>query len=106
MITMTRRLGGHGRHSYAGGMYHTGAAGPRPLPGGAPRITAPLPVAIPGQLPYAGMDPSDPGTWVRPYNPQFGMVARLNFDGALVQGRQPTGGVQRGRQQRRKGYRK
>jgi hypothetical protein len=26
------------------------------------------------------MDPSDPTTWVRPYNPQPGMVAQLNFD--------------------------
>lgn len=32
--------------------------------------------------PYCGMDPSDPVTWVRPYNPQPGMVARFNFDGA------------------------
>jgi hypothetical protein len=28
------------------------------------------------------MDPSDPVTWVRPYNPQPGMIGYLNFDGA------------------------
>jgi len=32
--------------------------------------------------PYVGMDPSDPVTWVRLYNPVAGMVAYLNFDGA------------------------
>jgi hypothetical protein len=32
--------------------------------------------------PYTGMDPSDPVTWVRPYNPQPGMIGWLNFDGA------------------------
>jgi hypothetical protein len=32
--------------------------------------------------PYVGMDPSDPVTWVRPYNPAPGMQAQLNFDGA------------------------
>jgi hypothetical protein len=29
---------------------------------------------------YNGMDPSDPQTWVRPYNPQPGMCAQFNFD--------------------------
>ena len=41
--------------------------------------------------PYVGMDPSDPVTWVRAYNPQPGMVAYLNFDGAQVNPSQ-TGG--------------
>src|ERR1700689_704077 len=71
--------------------------------GGAPRITGPMPV--PGASPFAGMDPSDPSTYVRPWNPRGGMIAYLNFDGAAVQSRTPTGGVQRGRQQRRRGYR-
>src|ERR1700724_1549379 len=31
-------------------------------------------------LTYNGMDPSDPRTWVRPYNPQPGMAALFNFD--------------------------
>jgi hypothetical protein len=77
----------------------------RPLPGGAPAIAVPLPVAsASGQQPYAGMDPSNPATWVRQFAPQPGMIAFLNFNGAAVQGRTPTGGVQRGRAQRRRGY--
>lgn len=32
--------------------------------------------------PYVGMDPSDPVTWVRQYNPVPGMIGYLNFDGA------------------------
>lgn len=30
--------------------------------------------------PYVGMDPSDPGTWSRPYVPQRGMFCRLHDD--------------------------
>lgn len=48
---------------------------------------------------YKGMDPSDPATYVRPWNPQPGMIAYLNFDGAMGQGRTPTQ-VQRGSQRR------
>lgn len=33
-----------------------------------------------GFRPYVGMDPSDPGTWTRPYNPQRGMFSRLHAD--------------------------
>ena len=40
---------------------------------------------------YNGMDPSDPGTWVRPYNPVGGMVALLNFDPFLGEGGERTG---------------
>jgi hypothetical protein len=29
------------------------------------------------------MDPSDPTSYVRPYNPQPGMIALLNYDGAV-----------------------
>lgn len=77
----------------------------RPLPdGGAPMITGPLPVTgIDGQ-PFAGMDPSNQATWVRQFSPQPGMIAYLNYNGAAAQARQPTGGLQRGRQQRRHGY--
>jgi len=60
---------------------------------GAPAITAPLPVAIPGQLPFVGMDPSNPVTWIRPYNPQPGMITQLNFNGAAVQGNSDMGGL-------------
>jgi hypothetical protein len=78
----------------------------RPGSGGAPVVTGPLPVTIPGtDTPFAGMDPSNPATWTRPWNPQPGMIARLNFDGAQAQAAQPSGGLQRGRQQRRRGYR-
>jgi hypothetical protein len=30
---------------------------------------------------YLGMDPSDPTTWPRPFNPQPGMIGWLNFYG-------------------------
>jgi len=60
---------------------------------GVPVITTPLPNAVPGRLPYTGLDPSDPATWVRPYNPQPGMIARLNFNGAALQGNTDMGGV-------------
>jgi hypothetical protein len=62
----------------------------RPLPGGAPVINS-LPDAIPGAQPFAGMDPSNPVTWVRPWNPQPGMISFLNFDGAKQQAYSPTG---------------
>lgn len=105
MIIMRRPVGGHGRHTYAQHQFHSGAAsGARPLPGGAPVITGPLPV--PGEAVYSGMDPSDPLTYVRPWNPAPGMIGYLNYDGAQTQARQPTGGLQRGKQQRRKGYRR
>jgi hypothetical protein len=48
-----------------------------------------------GDHPYQGMDPSDPATWTRPYNPQPGMISYLNRDGAQPN---PAGGVQRGPQ--------
>jgi hypothetical protein len=67
--------------------------GARPGSGGA-LVMAPLPVGFGGQ-PYLGMDPSAPATWVRPWNPQPGMVARLNFDGAKYQGETPMGGTWR-----------
>lgn len=42
------------------------------------------PVVQPGRnIPYTGMDPSDPTTYVRRYNPAPGMIAYLNFDGAV-----------------------
>lgn len=30
---------------------------------------------------YLGMDPSDPATWPRPFNPAPGMISYLNFYG-------------------------
>jgi hypothetical protein len=67
--------------------------GARPLPGGA-LVLAPLPVGADGQ-PFLGMDPSAPATWVRPWNPQPGMIAYLNFDGAKAQADTPMGGTWR-----------
>ena len=49
---------------------------------------------------YKGMDPSDVTTHVRQWNPQPGMIAQLNYDGAAVQDRTPTQ-IQRGPQARR-----
>lgn len=66
----------------------TSAAG-RPCAGGTV-VMSPLPVGVAGQT-FNGMDPSDPSTYVRPWNPQPGMIAYLNFDGAARQGRTPTG---------------
>ena len=65
----------------------------RPCAGGTV-VMAPLPVGANGQ-PYLGMDPSDPLTYVRPWNPAAGMVAQLNFDGAQAQGSTAMGGTWR-----------
>jgi hypothetical protein len=67
--------------------------GPRPCSGGA-LVMYPMGVGLNGQ-PFLGMDPSAPSTWVRPYNPQPGMVARFNFDGAAAQAYTPMGGTWR-----------
>jgi hypothetical protein len=48
---------------------------------------------------FKGMDPSNPATYVRPWNPAPGMIALLNFDGASMQERTPTQ-LQRGPQSR------
>jgi hypothetical protein len=94
MRTLTRQFQGSGRRAGRGEhLYYSGAAGVRPIDGGALTITAPMPMSIPGGLPYVGLDPSNPATWARPYNPQGGMIAFLNFNGAAAQGRTPTGGV-------------
>ena len=102
MIGLTRRV-----HVPQQGhpLVHVTEGGGRPLQGGAHLITYPLPFAPTPGAPYAGMDPSNPATYVRPWNPQPGMISFLNYDGAAVQQRQPTGGLQRGRQQRKRGYR-
>ena len=65
----------------------------RPCAGGS-LVMWPMPVGADGQ-PHLGMDPSAPVTWVRPYNPQPGMIAQLNFDGAKAQGNTPMGGTWR-----------
>lgn len=65
----------------------------------APLASLPWSQAGPG---FKGMDPSDPNTYIRPWNPRGGMIGYLNFDGAQRQARTPTGGVQRGRNKRRR----
>jgi hypothetical protein len=67
----------------------------RPLPGGVVAMPAWFrPVAsADGSQPFNGMDPSDPSTYTRPWNPQPGMIAYLNFDGAQVQGNTEMGGL-------------
>ena len=95
MIPLTRPVAGSGRHHAGGHRYGSGASGVRPAGGGAARVTVPLPAAVGGtDMPFAGMDPSNPLTYVRPWNPQPGMVARLNFDGAQAQAYTDTAGVQ------------
>lgn len=98
-----REFHGHGRHQSRGGfVFHAGADGPRPGSGGAPHVTVPMPMAIPGtDNPFAGMDPSNPATYVRPWNPATGMIGRLNFDGAMMQGDTSTGGWYRAPANRR-----
>jgi hypothetical protein len=94
VIPVSRTFQGPGRHQYAGHRYHWGASGiGRPGSGGAPVITGPLPVTAPNGRPFAGMDPSDPGTYVRPWNPADGMIGYLNFNGAMMQDYTDTGGV-------------
>jgi len=106
VIPLTRPVaGGHLGYAYPHLYGRNYAPAGRPGSGGAPRVTGPLPVAIPGSdMPFAGMDPSNPATYVRPWNPQPGMIGRLNYDGAQAQAVQPSGGLQRGRHQRRRGY--
>jgi len=67
------------------------ASGLRGILGGHVQVSAAIagggPAGPVGPIPgtdkgYLGMDPSDPKTWVRPYRPVPGMIARLNQDGA------------------------
>ena len=50
---------------------------------------------------FKGMDPSNPATYIRPWNPAPGMIGYLNFDGANMQQHTPTQ-VQRGSQARKR----
>jgi len=74
--------------------------GARPCSGGA-LVLAPLPVGPVEGQPFLGMDPSAPATWVRPWNPQPGMISYLNFDGAKYQADTPMGGTWRNPQRDR-----
>lgn len=65
----------------------------RPIGRGALAMPPLTTLAPSNGRPFAGMDPSDPATYVRPWRPQPGMVARFNFDGAARQDRTDMGGV-------------
>lgn len=99
MRIVTRPIAGSGRmHSRGGYLYYGGCGTHRPMDGAA---AAPTVMAYTQAGPaFKGMDPSDPMTYTRPWNPQPGMIAQLNFDGAQLQGRTPTQ-LQRGAQARR-----
>ena len=67
--------------------------GSRPIEGDWELVVYPMPQVVARQWVFAGMDPSNPVTYVRPWNPAPGMIAALNFDGARVQDNTDTGGV-------------
>jgi hypothetical protein len=96
MRTMTRTFHGWGKHNHTPIAIIPGAAD-RPIDGHSVRM-AQLPFNMSGPQ-YKGMDPSNPATFVRPWNPQPGMIAFLNFDGAGMQMHTPIQ-VQRGPQAR------
>jgi hypothetical protein len=92
MIPVTRPMAARDPNAAIAQRYRFGLRGVRQVKGATPRVTVPLPVNGPGGT-FNGMDPSDPSTYVRPWNPQPGMIGRLNFDGAAVQGNTNMGGV-------------
>ena len=92
MIGITRQISnGTGRHTRADHAYQCGSAGERPIQGGTVRIAWQLPMLQRNGQPFVGMDPSDPSTYVRPWNPRPGMIGRLNSDGAQEQAYSDTG---------------
>jgi len=97
MILTRRPFTGYGIHNHTQ-VHITPGFPARPCNGYSARMAA-LPYSMSGPQ-YKGMDPSDVTTHVRQWNPQPGMIALLNYDGAAVQDRTPTG-LQRGPQQRR-----
>jgi|HubBroStandDraft_1064217.scaffolds.fasta_scaffold1519717_1 hypothetical protein len=96
MKTMTRPINGWGKHNHTP-IHITPGAADRPVNAHSVRM-AQLPFNMSGPQ-FKGMDPSNPATYVRPWNPAPGMIEYLNFDGAAMQGRTPTQ-VQRGPQAR------
>lgn len=91
MIPVSRPLVGKGAHHQAPQMYRYPRARRPSGRTGTPRVSVPLPVLAPGGRPFAGMDPSDPLTYVRPWNPAPGMIGYLNYNGAAMQGSTDTG---------------
>jgi hypothetical protein len=76
---------GHGslpRNGYAGRMTRGQLYGAGGLLGGAVSLGARSPTGmVRGNTGYGylGMDPSDPSTWPRPFNPAPGMIGWLNW---------------------------
>lgn len=95
MIPVTRTMSGPGRRyaGTAGHQYSPVTRPARPIAGGPAAVMMPLPALGTAGGTFNGMDPSDPRTYVRPWNPQPGMISYLNWDGAQTQGRTETGGV-------------
>ena len=91
---MRRPIDGWGRHNHPN-ISITPGCPDRPVNSySAQMASLPYTMSGPG---FKGMDPSNPVSWVRPWNPAPGMIAYLNFDGARQQGSTPTG-TQRGPQ--------
>lgn len=96
MIAMRRTLYGYGRTNHTP-IAITGGFPGRPCTARTANLVQ-MDYSMSGPA-YKGMDPSDPLTYTRAWNPAPGMIAYLNFDGAQMQGRTPTQ-LQRGPQTR------
>jgi hypothetical protein len=96
MMTMTRTFDGWGKHNHTP-IYVTPGCPDRPVNSFGVMMAA-NPSNMSGPQ-FKGMDPSNPVTFVRQWNPAPGMIAFLNFDGAAMQERTPTQ-LQRGPQAR------
>jgi hypothetical protein len=95
---MRRPIDGWGRHNHPN-ISITPGCPDRPVNSySAQMASLPYTMSGPG---FKGMDPSNPATYVRPWNPAPGMIGYLNFDGAQMQGNTPTQ-VQRGSQARKR----
>jgi hypothetical protein len=93
-LSTTRPFRGYGLTTHPPVSVLSGAG--RPLAAGLPSCAIPAATQKgAGGWVFAGMDPTDMSTYVRPWNPQPGMIAYLNFDGAAVAGDSDTGGVGR-----------
>jgi hypothetical protein len=94
---MRRPISGWGKHSHPP-IHITGGFPGRPCNSYSAPYHEPYNMDGPQ---FKGMDPSDPATYTRVWAPQPGMIAYLNFDGAAIQERTPTGGNQRGNQNKK-----
>ena len=93
MRIMRRPIAGWGMHNHQT-IHITPGTPDRPINPNLAAIMRQDVANMSGPL-FQGMDPSNPATFTRPWNPQPGMIAYLNLDGAQPN---PAGGVQRGRQ--------